>query len=85
MQTLNENIVDSRCGGMNDKAKAMEKRLEELRIELAKGQRQFELIETRRQEVRDTILRISGAIRVLEELLPQEGQVSTERLESAIA
>jgi hypothetical protein len=70
---------------MNDKVKAMEKRLEELRVELAKGERQFELIETRRQEVRDTILRISGAIRVLEELLPHEGQVSADRVESATA
>jgi len=49
----------------------MEKRLEELRSELAKGQRQLQVLDHQRQEVRDTMLRISGAIRVLEELLAQ--------------
>jgi hypothetical protein len=70
---------------MNDKFKLLEKRLEELRIELAKGQRQLEMIDIRRQEVRDTLLRITGAIRVLEEILLQPSQVSPERVESAIA
>ena len=46
---------------MNDK-------LLELRAEFDKGQRQLALLEQRRQELRDTILRISGAIQVLEEL-----------------
>jgi hypothetical protein len=63
----------------------MEKRLEELRIELAKGQRQLEMIENKRHELRDTLLRISGAIRVLEEILLQPSQVSPERVESAVA
>ena len=69
---------------MNDKFKLLEKRLEELRIELAKGQRQLEMIDIKRQEVRDTVLRITGAIRVLEEIL-QPSQVSPERVESAVA
>lgn len=69
---------------MNDKFKLLEKRLEELRIELAKGQRQLEMIDIKRQEVRDTLLRITGAIRVLEEIL-QPSQVSPERVESAVA
>jgi prefoldin subunit 5 len=64
----------------------MEKRLEELRIELAKGQRQLDLLDHQRHEVRDTMLRITGAIRVLEELLSPEGQNAPERpLESASA
>jgi prefoldin subunit 5 len=64
----------------------MEKRLEELRIELAKGQRQLEFLDNQRRDVRDTMLRITGAIRVLEELLSPEGQESPERpLESATA
>jgi prefoldin subunit 5 len=43
-------------------------RLEALRAEYEKGQRQLELVERQRQEFRDTLLRISGAIQVLEEL-----------------
>ncbi len=46
---------------MNDK-------LRKLGAEFQKGQRQLELLDQRRQELRDTILRISGAIQVLEEL-----------------
>jgi hypothetical protein len=61
----------------------MEKRLEELRLELAKGQRQLEMLDYQRREVRDTVLRISGAIRVLEELLAQQEQGSSDRALSA--
>ncbi len=45
-------------------------RLARLRDEFARGQRQLEDLERQRQETRDTLLRISGAIQVLEELLP---------------
>jgi hypothetical protein len=69
---------------MNDKSKLLEKRLEELRIELGKGQRHLEMIDVKRQEVRDTLLRISGAISVLEEIL-QQNQVSPKDFESAVA
>jgi hypothetical protein len=41
-------------------------------MELEKGQRHLESVDRQRQEVRDTLLRISGAIQVLEELLNQE-------------
>ena len=51
----------------------MQKRLEELRSELAKGQRRLELLDRERQEVRDTMLRISGAIWVLEEMTSENG------------
>ena len=43
-------------------------RLVQLKQELEKGQQQMALLDQRRQELRDTILRISGAIQVLEEL-----------------
>ena len=43
-------------------------RLQTLREEFDKGQRQLEQLERQRQDVRDTLLRISGAIQVLEEL-----------------
>jgi hypothetical protein len=46
----------------------IEDRLSELRSELEKGHQQMTLMDQRRQELRDTLLRISGAIQVLEEL-----------------
>ena len=46
----------------------LERRLQELREEYAKGEHQLMMLERRRAEVRDTLLRISGAIQVLEEL-----------------
>jgi prefoldin subunit 5 len=47
----------------------MKRKLDELRIEFERGQQQMSLLEQRRAEVRDTLLRISGAIQVLEDLL----------------
>jgi hypothetical protein len=43
-------------------------RLESLRQEFGKGQQQLALLDRKRSEVRDTLLRISGAIQVLEEM-----------------
>ena len=43
-------------------------KLNDLKKELEKGQQQMALLDQRRQELRDTLLRISGAIQVLEEL-----------------
>jgi prefoldin subunit 5 len=51
----------------------MQQRLEQLRAELEKGQQRLVALEQERQQTRDTMLRISGAIRVLEELMEQEG------------
>ena len=47
-------------------------RLGELRLELEKGQRHLDLLDQQRQQVRNTLLRITGAIQVLEELLHEE-------------
>lgn len=47
-------------------------RLEELRGEFTRGQAQMKALEQRQTELRDTLLRISGAIQVLEELLAQD-------------
>lgn len=70
----------------------MKQKLEELRQELAKGQHHLDLLDQQRQQVRDTLLRISGAIHVLEELLQEpdpngadtepEHEVSTARVAS---
>ena len=45
-----------------------EQRMEELRNELAKGEQQLAALDRERAATRDTILRIQGAIQVLEEL-----------------
>jgi hypothetical protein len=47
----------------------MKERLQQLRAEYDEGCRQMALLDRRRQELRDTMLRIRGAIQVLEELL----------------
>lgn len=58
----------------------MIERLEQLRAELEKGSLKLQSLDRERQEVRDTMLRISGAIRVLEEMLQQNrsGTAATE-------
>ncbi|HEX4960387.1 MAG TPA: hypothetical protein VF173_06085 [Thermoanaerobaculia bacterium] len=54
----------------------MEKRLAELEAELAAGERLMTELDERRQRLRDSMLRIGGAVQVLRELLgrpPGEG------------
>jgi len=64
-------------------------RLGELRLEREKGQRHLDLLDKQLQEVRDTLLRISGAIQVLEELLQTEassnGQRDNKELENRVS
>jgi hypothetical protein len=48
---------------------AVTNRLEELRKEMEKGRQRMEALDRERLELRDTMLRIAGAIQVLEELL----------------
>jgi len=57
----------------------MNERLAELRREYEHGQQQLVMLDRQRQEVRDTLLRISGAIQVLEELLARNGSGSAAR------
>lgn len=64
----------------------MLERLEELKEELAKGQKRLEILDRERQDVRDTMLRISGAIQVLEELIrKRNGKESVEALVESTA
>ena len=56
----------------------MTNRLEELKRELEKGRKRLEALDRERQELRDTMLRISGAIQVIEELLSQQSPANPQ-------
>lgn len=58
----------------------MEQRLQELRNEFRRGQQQMALLDERRRELQETLLRISGAIQVLEELIAQKDPQQTEEV-----
>ena len=60
----------------------LEKRLQELRSEFKAGEAQLEELDRRRAQLRDTLLRISGAIQVLEELLNSGQQELQEMVNS---
>jgi predicted nuclease with TOPRIM domain len=47
---------------------AIRSRLESLRQEMSKGRERLQELEQQQQQLRDMLLRISGAIQVLEEL-----------------
>ena len=67
----------------------MQARLELLRKELEKGQVELQKVESQRTYLHETLLRISGAVRVLEELLAEEpfaeqnGTASTDNAQLA--
>ncbi|WP_224241984.1 hypothetical protein [Hyalangium gracile] len=50
----------------------MEKRLEELKAELASGEKLLAELQAKQASVQQTMLRIAGAIQVLQELLGHE-------------
>ena len=50
----------------------LEQRLEELRAEFETGQQMLVDLEEQQTRVRESLLRISGAMQLLEELLAQE-------------
>lgn len=52
----------------------LEQRLQELKAEYESGQKMLADLEARQQELRNTLMRISGAILVLEEELERESQ-----------
>lgn len=56
------------------------KRLEELREQFELGQQQMNVLDQKRTELRDTLLRISGAIQALEELLGQDRRTADSGL-----
>jgi septal ring factor EnvC (AmiA/AmiB activator) len=55
-------------------------RLQQLRSEYAAGETQLAELDRRRDGVRDQLLRIEGAIRVLEEQLADSPELSDQRV-----
>lgn len=58
-------------------------RLTELRAEYESGQKMLAELKAKQRSLRDTLLRISGAIQVLEEELAKVGNGSTLEVEAA--
>ena len=58
-------------------ATTIDQRLSELREEFNRGRQRMEDLERQRLDLRDTLLRISGAIQVLEELNGAERSAPT--------
>ena len=63
--------------------KALEQRLQELKTEHIAGQKTLAELEAKAANVRETLLRISGAIQVLEEELARAAPEKNEREASA--
>ena len=60
----------------------LEQRLKDLRVELESGQKMMADLENKQANLRDTLLRISGAIQVLEEELAKSNELNnTEQIE----
>ena len=53
----------------------LEQRLKELRDQFESGQKMMAELESKQANLRDTLLRISGAIQVLEELIATESSI----------
>ncbi len=58
----------------------LEQRLKELRFEFESGQKTLADMELKQSNVRNTLLRIRGAIQVLEEELKKEGQPESDNI-----
>jgi len=61
----------------------LEQRLQTLRAEFETGQKSLAELESRQASLRETLLRISGAIQVLEEELNDGAQVSPDGAETS--
>lgn len=61
----------------------IDQRLKELRAEFESGQKMMADLESKQANLRDTLLRISGAIQVLEELIQTESDTGGIQEEQA--
>jgi len=73
----------------DDMRAGVERRLGELRAEFEAGRRMLADLDARRAELQQTLLRIGGAVQVLEELLgpagEQEGEHASAGVEDGVA
>ena len=65
---------------MNSK---LQERLGRLKSEYASGQTVLAELEAKQSQVKETLLRISGAIQVLEEMIGEESDADTKPLDTA--
>jgi hypothetical protein len=56
----------------------MQSRLDTLRSELETGEAEYQQLQARETHLRETLLRISGAVQVLEELLSNEQRLGQD-------
>lgn len=81
MQRLNANLLDSQRSDVDSDVSgqdAIRRKLLELQAEFEPGQQQLAALDQNRGILRDTLLRISGAIQVLEDLLQSESSPNGE-------
>jgi predicted nuclease with TOPRIM domain len=63
----------------------LEQRLRELKAEFESGQKMMADLEFRQANLKETLLRISGAIQVLEEFLAQELQPTGDEVDRIVS
>ena len=63
----------------------IEKRMAELRKEYESGQKVLGELEAKQAQVKETLLRISGAIQVLEEMLQDTARVSDDTVTAELS
>jgi prefoldin subunit 5 len=61
----------------------MRERLQQLKKELQKGELEMARLDQHRQQLRETMLRIAGAIQVLEELTALDAPADAEQFATA--
>lgn len=61
----------------------LQQRLQSLKAEFEAGQKVLADLEAKQANVRETLLRISGAIQVLEEVIAEQGDAPAEALPDA--
>jgi len=62
----------------------VEQKLRDLRERFEAGEQQLLMLDQKRAELRDTLLRLSGAIEVLEQMAASNGHQDASKVEEAI-
>lgn len=60
----------------------IEIRINELKTELESGQKMLEELDVKRTSLGNTLLRISGAIQALQEMMPQEEEATASQTQA---